>query len=157
MQPLSKWRREDNQITRLMATPKSKLAKSCSRCSFLNKSLSIITCNKAAPCMTGIKKCLDYSAGFILIMRHLWCVVLPLIMITKCTDGKHKNYDLIIIILWNNHYNLNFNVGQQEMKMTIIKSRWYRESGCATTIIAAATAQIVSKSQTMLLNLQMQC
>ena len=25
-----------------------------------------------------------------------------------------------IIILWNNHYNLNFNVGQQEMKMTIM-------------------------------------
>ena len=24
------------------------------------------------------------------------------------------------IILWNSHYNLNFNVGQQEMKMTIM-------------------------------------
>ena len=41
-------------------------------------------------------------------------------MISKCTDGKHGNYDLIIIILWNNHYDLNFNVGlrrQQEMKI----------------------------------------
>ena len=35
-----------------------------------------------------------------------------------CTDGnwKHGNYDLTIIILWNNHYNLNFNV----VKMTIM-------------------------------------
>ena len=48
------------------------------------------------------------------------CVVSLSIIITKCTDGKHGNYDLTIIILWNNHYNLNFNVGQQEMKMTII-------------------------------------
>ena len=39
-------------------------------------------------------------------------MVSPPIIITKCTDGKHGNYDLIIIILiWNNHYNLNFNVG----------------------------------------------
>ena len=38
------------------------------------------------------------------------CVVSPLIIITKCTDGKHRNYDLTIIILWNNHY-LKFNVG----------------------------------------------
>ena len=41
------------------------------------------------------------------VMRHLRCMVLPPIIITKCTDGKHRNYDLIIIILWNNHYNLN--------------------------------------------------
>ena len=26
------------------------------------------------------------------------------------TDGKHGNYDLTIIILWNNLLNLNFNV-----------------------------------------------
>ena len=32
------------------------------------------------------------------------------IIITKCTDGKHGNYDLTIIILWNNLLNLNFNV-----------------------------------------------
>ena len=38
-------------------------------------------------------------------------MVSPPIIITKCTDGKHKNYDLTIIILWENHYNLNFNVG----------------------------------------------
>ena len=25
--------------------------------------------------------------------------------------GKHGNYDLTIIILWNIHYDLNFNVG----------------------------------------------
>ena len=35
-----------------------------------------------------------------------------------CTDGnwEHGNYDLTIIILWNNHYNLNFKV----VKMTIM-------------------------------------
>ena len=43
--------------------------------------------------------------------RHLRCVVSPPIIMTKCTDEKHGNYDLTIIILWNNYYNLNFNVG----------------------------------------------
>ena len=44
-----------------------------------------------------------------IITRHLRCVVSPPIIITKCTDGEYGNYDLTIIILWNNHYNLNFN------------------------------------------------
>ena len=47
----------------------------------------------------------------IIITRHLWCVVSLPIIITKCTDGKHGNYDLTVIILLNNHYDLNFNVG----------------------------------------------
>ena len=46
---------------------------------------------------------LFHMEGVPVITRHLRCVVLPLIMITKCTDGKHGN-------LWNNH-DLNFNVG----------------------------------------------
>ena len=37
-------------------------------------------------------------------MKHLRCVVSLPITITKCTDGKYGNYDLTIIILWNNHY-----------------------------------------------------
>ena len=34
-------------------------------------------------------------------------VVSPPTKIIKYTDGKHRNNDLTIIILWNNHYNLN--------------------------------------------------
>ena len=44
--------------------------------------------------------------------RHLWCVVSP--PITKCTHGEHGNYDLTIVILWNDHYDLNFNVGMSD-------------------------------------------
>ena len=46
--------------------------------------------------------------------RHLRCVVSPPIMIKKCTHGEHRNYDLTIIILWNDHYDLNFNVGMSD-------------------------------------------
>ena len=65
--------------------------------------------------------------------RHLRCVVSPPNILTKCTDGKHRNYDLTIIILslWNNHY-LNFNVGQQEMnmhKIVILAQESYNNSG----------------------------
>ena len=35
----------------------------------------------------------------IIITRHLRCVVSPPIIITKCTHGKHGNYDLTIMIL----------------------------------------------------------
>ena len=45
--------------------------------------------------------------------RHLLCVVSPPIMI-KCTHGEHGNYDLTIIILWNDHYDFNFNVGMSD-------------------------------------------
>ena len=60
-------------------------------------------------CMLGSCLCIAYVKT-----RYLQCVVLPLIKITKCTDGKHRNYDFTIIILWNNHYNLNFNVGDSK-------------------------------------------
>ena len=46
--------------------------------------------------------------------RHLRCVVSLPIMITKCTHGEHGNYDFTIIILWNDHYDLNFNVGMSD-------------------------------------------
>ena len=49
-----------------------------------------------------------------IVMRHLRCVVSPPIMITKCTHGEHGNYDLTIIILWNDHYDFNFNVGMSD-------------------------------------------
>ena len=47
--------------------------------------------------------------------RHLGCVVSPPIMITECTHGEHGKYDLTIIILWNDHYDFNFNVGMNDV------------------------------------------
>ena len=47
--------------------------------------------------------------------RHLWCMVSPPIIVTKCTDGKHGNYDLTSNLI------ININVGLSDNSK---KWRW---------------------------------
>ena len=70
--------------------------------------------------------------------RHLRCMVSPPIIITKCTDGKYGNYDFTIIILWNNHYNLNFNVGLSDDSK---KWRWETWLSILSCIVCKYLAQ----------------